>query len=267
MKTLLANLTLILVAIVVASGSALAQEDAIEIMKQSHLTYYYAADDGAATVTMTITDKRGKERVKEFIMLRMDEEEGGKQKYYTYFKKPSDISRLTFMVHKIPDGNDLRWIYVPSVDLIKPLSADDKNSSFVGSHFSYEDVSGRHWSEDEHKLLGDSTIDDAPVWIIESVPKDSYKGFARKMSYVDQKNYLPLMERYFSKKDRPIRLFRAEKIEEVDGILTMTVRSIENLKKGGKTVIAFDNIEYNVGMDQSIFTERYLKNPPRKYIK
>ena len=99
------------------------------------------------------------ERVREFVMLRIDNEDGGDQKYYTYFKRPSDVSRLTFMVHKNTGGNDARWIYVPSVDLIKPISADDKNSSFVGSDFSYEDVSGRHWTEDTHTLTGAQRAD------------------------------------------------------------------------------------------------------------
>ena len=135
--------TTLLLGVLLAATSVLAQS-ADELMKKSHMAYYYAADDGVAEVTMRIVSKRGKERVKEFVMLRLDEEEGGSQKYYTYFRKPSDISRLTFMVHKSPLSNDQRWIYVPSVDLVKPISADDKNSSFVGSHFSYEDVSGRH---------------------------------------------------------------------------------------------------------------------------
>jgi outer membrane lipoprotein-sorting protein len=267
MNTNKKTLTLIVVALASLASVSVAAQDAAEIMKNSHLAYYYAANDGVAEVNMTITDKRGKERSKEFVMLRMDEEDGGAQKYYTYFRKPSDVSRLTFMVHKVPDGNDMRWIYVPSVDLVKPISADDKNSSFVGSHFSYEDVSGRHWSEDDHELLGDSTVGESAVWVIQSTPKESYKGFARKLTYVAQDTYLPLMERYFDKKDKPLRVFQAEKIEEVDGIVTMTARSMEDVKKGGKTLIEFSAIDYDTGLDASIFTERYLKNPPRKYIK
>lgn len=268
MKKLIINLVLILMPLgMVAMSDALAQ-DATEIMKKSHLAYYYAADDGSAEVTMTIMDKRGKERTKEFTMLRMDEEEGGNQKYYTYFRKPADVARLTFMVHKTADGNDARWIYVPSVDLIKPISADDKNSSFVGSHFSYEDVSGRHWNEDNHKLLSDSTISGAAVWVIESIPKNIDKDdMTKKISYISQENYLPHMERYYDKKGKLERVFRADKIEDIDGIMTMTARSMEDVKKGGMTKIEFSNIEYNVGLDNSIFTERYLKNPPRQYIK
>jgi len=267
MNNAMKTLTLMLVALAMVASAGVAAQDATEIMKKSHLAYYYAADNGVAEVIMTIADKRGKERTKEFVMLRLDEEDGGPQKYYTYFRKPSDISRLTFMVHKVPDGNDMRWIYIPSIDLIKPISADDKNSSFVGSHFSYEDVSGRHWSEDNHELLGDSTIGESKVWVVQSTPKEKYKGFARKLSYVAQDTYLPLMERYFDKKDKPLRIFRAEKIEEIDGIMTITVRSMENVKKGGKTTIVFSGIDYDTGLDGSIFTERYLKNPPRKYIK
>ncbi len=266
MNKMMKTLVLTLVGLLLF-GSAVMAEDATEIMKKSHLEYYYAGDDGVANVIMTITSKRGKERTKEFVMLRMDEEEGGKQYYYTYFQKPSDVARLTFMVHKNPDGNDSRWIYVPSVDLIKPISADDKNSSFVGSNFTYEDVSGRHWSEDTHKLLADSTIGDRPVYVIESTPVKPYKGFSKKLSYIDKENYLPLLERYYDKKGKLDRVFRADKIEDVDGITTMTARSMENVKKGGKTTIVFSGIKYNVGLTKDIFTERYLKNPPREFIK
>lgn len=260
--TMLAALLLTLVSI----GSA--QEDANEIMKKSHINYYYAGNDGVAEVNMTIVDKRGKERVREFTMLRLDNEDGGNQKYYTYFKKPSDVARLTFMVHKNADGNDARWIYVPSVDLIKPISADDKNSSFVGSDFTYEDVSGRHWNEDNHTTKGEADLDGKPVWLIESTPKDEgYSGFARRLSYIDKATYLPLKEEYFDEKGAMTRIFLAEKIDTISGIVTVTVRSMQDLKQDRKTTVTFSSIQYDQGLNDDIFTERYLKNPPRKFIK
>lgn len=245
-----------------------AAEDAVEIMKKSHMTYYYAGDDGVADVTMTIVDKRGKERVREFTMLRIDLAEGGAQKYFTYFKKPSDVSRMTFMVWKNPESSDDRWLYVPAVDLIKRISADDKNSSFVGSHFSYEDVSGRHWTEDNHSLLSNNEIiGEQAAYLISSQSKDDSKGFAEKKSWIDKENYLPLREEYYDDKGNLIRVFTSDSIETVDGIVTVTQRSMEDTKKGGKTIISFDNISYNQEIGDDIFTERYLKTPPRKFIK
>ena len=249
------------------AGAAVQAQDATELMKASHLAFYYAGDDGKSEVIMRIVDKKGKERIKEFTMLRLDIEDGGDQKYYTYFKKPSDVSRLTFMVHKAAESNDKRWIYVPSVDLIKPISADDKNSSFVGSDFSYEDVSGRHWTEDNHTLIGDSTLDGTEVYVIQSVPKKAYKAFARKVSYINKANMLPVKEEYFNKKDKLVKIMRAEKIEVVDGITTITSRSMEDVKKKRKTTVEFSRINYNVGLTDDIFTERYLKTPPRQFVK
>lgn len=259
--------TALALALLMSFGSGLMAQDAVELMKKSHLAYFYAADDGVSEVRMVMVDKRGKERIREFTMLRLDLEEGGNQKYYTYFKKPSDISRMTFMVHKTAEGNDARWIYIPAVDLIKPISADDKNSSFVGSDFTYEDVSGRHWTEDNHSLLEETELDGRAVYKIESIPREAYKGFAKKISYIDKENFMPLKEEYFDKKGKQTRRFTAEKIEEIDGITTITVRRMDNLKKKSYTTVSFASIEYNVGLKEDIFTERFLKNPPRKYIK
>jgi hypothetical protein len=266
-KNLIPVLVLVAVSMIAHNISA-SEGEAVEIMKKSHLAYYYAGDDGSVEVSMRLIDKKGKERNREFSMLRIDIDEGGNQKYYTYLRKPSDVSRLSFMVHKAVGGNDKRWIYVPAVDLVKPISADDKNSSFVGSDFSYEDVSGRHWTEDKHTLLPiDTAIGEKAVYVIESIPLEPYKGFAKKISYIDKNSDLPLLENYFDKKDKMIRTFRADKIETIDGIMTVTTRSMENLKKGSKTIVEFKNINYNIGLDENVFTERYLKNPPRKYIK
>jgi outer membrane lipoprotein-sorting protein len=269
MKTLSILLMLSLTGLLLVA-SAGAQEktmSAEQIMKKSHLAYYYAGDDGVAEVKMALIDKNGKERDREFTMLRLDVEEGGAQKYYTYFRRPSDVARLTFMVHKDPASNDLRWIYIPAVDLVKPISADDKNSSFVGSDFSYEDVSGRHWTEDNHTLKGEEVLDGKPVYVIESIPKEGDDSFARKVSYIDKASFLPLKEEYYDKKGELARVFTADKIEDVDGILTVTQRTMQDVKKGSKTIVTFSQIKYNQGIDDNIFTERYLKNPPRKYIK
>ncbi len=266
MRKLIATIALALMSLFAYSKSVSAQ-DATEIMKKSHLAYYYAGNDGVAEVTMKLFDKNGGQRVREFTMLRLDKEDGGDQKYYTYFKKPSDVSRMTFMVYKTGKGSDQRWIYVPSIDLVKPISADDKNSSFVGSDFSYEDVSGRHWTEDTHKLMPESQVDGKAVYVIESIPLKPYKGFARRLSYIDKETFLPLKEEYFDEKGEMTRRLHADKIEVISGIPTVTTRTMENLKKGSKTTVEFTGITYNVGLKDDIFTERYLKTPPHEYIK
>lgn len=240
-------------------------QDATEIMKTAHLNMYYPADDGSAEVRMVITDKRGKTREREFTILRKDFVEGGEQRYYVYFHAPNDVRRTTFMAWKNPDGDDSRWIYVPALDLVKPLSANDKKSSFVGSDFAYEDVSGRHWSDDAHSYLGEEVLGDWSTWKIESTPNDK-DYFEKKVSWVDQATNLVVREEYFDKKGELLKLFEVLLIEDVDGILTATHRKMSTPRKENTTEITFTNSRYDIGIGEEIYSERYLKSPPSEYI-
>jgi len=103
MKGMTKPLVLLMVGLSWLGSTVSAQQTADEIMKKSHMAYYYAGDDGVAEVTMTLVSKSGKEREREFTMLRLDNEDGGNQMYYTYFKKPSDVAR-TSGVNPIPPG-------------------------------------------------------------------------------------------------------------------------------------------------------------------
>ena len=258
-----ATLTLI-VALGLAAVPAAAQ-DATELMKSAHLKMYYPGDDGSANVAMVITDKRGKTREREFTILRKDFVEGGEQRYYVYFHAPNDVRRTTFMAWKNPDGDDSRWIFVPALDLVKPLSANDKKSSFVGSDFAYEDVSGRHWSEDSHTMLGEEALGDRQTTKIESVPKDD-DYFAKKLSWIDQESGLVVREEYYDGKGEVLKVFEVLKIEDVDGIATATERKMSTPRKENSTVITFSDPHYDVGISEDIFSERYLKSPPSQYI-
>ena len=106
-----------------------------EIVNRANLAAYYAGNDGRAEVMMTITDAQGRARKREFVILRHDVVDGGQQQFYVYFKKPSDVRKMVFMVHKYIDKDDDRWLYLPALDLVKRIAASDRRTSFVGSHF------------------------------------------------------------------------------------------------------------------------------------
>ena len=75
-------------------------------------------------------------------------EAGGEQKFFMYFFQPADVKDMTFMVYKYPAKDDDRWLFVPAINMVRRIAAQDKTSSFVGSDFTYEDVSGRDLHDD-----------------------------------------------------------------------------------------------------------------------
>ncbi len=232
-----------------------------EIVHRANLASYYGGDDGKAKVKMTITDSQGRKRIREFIILRRDETDGGDQKFYVYFRKPSDVRKMVFMVHKHVNGDDDRWLYLPKLDLVKRIAASDKRTSFVGSNFFYEDVSGRGENEDTHKLVQET--DDH--YVIENVPKDpATVEFASYKVWIRKKDFMPEKAEYTDKQGRVYRVVEALEIKEIQGIPTVTKSRVRDLNSGGETVSEFTGIRYNIGLKGSIFTERYLRRPPRE---
>ncbi|KCZ98437.1 MAG: outer membrane lipoprotein-sorting protein [Hyphomonas sp.] len=143
-------------ALLVAQTVHAQNTDATDIARQAEHTAAYQGDDGRARVAMAIVDKQGRTRTREVTIMRrdglIDDGETGDQRFFVYFHAPSDVRGTVFMVWKHPVRDDDRWLYLPALDLVRRIAAGDERSSFVGSDFFYEDVSGRTAEEDTHIL-------------------------------------------------------------------------------------------------------------------
>ncbi|HQP10808.1 MAG TPA: outer membrane lipoprotein-sorting protein [Candidatus Omnitrophota bacterium] len=235
-----------------------------EIVEKANIASYYAGPDGTADVNMVITDAQGRERTRKFRILRMTQEQGGPQKFYVYFFEPADVANMVFMVWKNVGADDDRWLYLPALDLVRRIAASDKRSSFVGSHFVYEDVSGRGIVADTHELV--ETADQ--YYKIKSTPKEE-KGveFKYYFLWVDKSNFIPVKAEYYNKADQLIRTVEALKVEMIDDYPTVTQSVATDLERGGKTTMNFSNVRYDIGLTEDIFTERYLRQAPTEWIK
>jgi outer membrane lipoprotein-sorting protein len=261
MKTpLLFSGFVILITFIWTSSPAAEVPDVQEIVDRANKAAYYAGGDGKAKVSMTITDAQGRVRNREFIILRKDVNDGGEQKFYVYFRKPGDVRKMVFMVHKKIGGDDDRWLYLPALDLVKRIAASDKRTSFVGSHFLYEDVSGRSILEDDHTLV--ETDDN--YFVLNNVPKDpSTVEFASYKIRIDRRTFMPVKAEYIDKDGRTYRVVEALEVKEIQGYPTVVKSRVRDLVNGGETVSVFTDVEYDIGL-KDIFTERYLRRAPRE---
>ena len=257
-KTFTAMMTLFVLGLSVHAEESPSVDEIIDLANK---VAYYSGDDGRSKVKMTITDSQGRAREREFNILRHDVSDGGEQHFYVYFRKPNDVRKMDFLVHKSIDRDDDRWLYLPALDLVKRIAASDKRTSFVGSHFFYEDVSGRGVAEDSHEIV---EVTDAH-FVIKNIPKDSGNvEFSSYTVWVDKNNYLPMKAEYVDKSGNKYREVEALDVMEIQGFPTVTKSRVRDIANGGETVSEFTEIEYNIGLDEKIFTERYLRRPPRE---
>ncbi len=248
-----------------------------EIVDRTNRAAYYKGKDGRAEVSMTITDKQGRKRTRAFIILRRDEPapegqaEGDAdsfckdQKYYVYFQRPADVNKMVFMVWKhVDERPDDRWLYMPGLDLVKRIAATDKRTSFVGSDFFYEDVSGRSIDADRHELV-ETTKN---YYVLKNTPKkpDEVEFSFFKM-WIHKKTFLAVKTEYYDKEGKKLRVYEALGVEKIQGYHTVVKSRMKDLRTGGETTLEYRGVKYDVDLPDEIFTERFLRRAPRKHLK
>lgn len=239
------------------------------IVKKANLVSYYQANNGKAQILMKVYPKGdGKPIKKLFYMLRLDQVEGGEQMFFTYFVRPADIKRTTFLVHKKINEDDYRRLYIPASDKVLAIAGSRKQDPFMGSDFSYEDVSGRHPSKDNHKLLGEEKLNNKNVYVTESIPKTKEK-ISKIKAWIDKVSFIPLKVEYYNQDGKVYRIYSSDKIQKIGGYETITKRTMLSPLEGTKTIMLVNpkKVEFNIDMKKSLFTERALKNPPMKFFK
>ncbi|MBF0289092.1 MAG: outer membrane lipoprotein-sorting protein [SAR324 cluster bacterium] len=274
MKTLL---SVLLTLLLVAPSFATADESADEIMKKAHLNSYYAGDDGRSMMAMLVYAKgQDKPLQKMFTILKKDLEEGGPQKFFIYFHQPTDIKKTTFLVHKYVDQDDYRRLYIPASDKVIPIAGSRKQDPFMGSDYSYEDISGRHFSKDQHKIAGEESITiqekqesvTYQTYAMESVPKEKEEKIAKIKSWIDKKTYTPIQVEFINHDGKVYKRYQSYDIQPIDGFPTIMRRVMESPLEGTHTVILLHpkKTNYNLGIPEDIFTDRSLRNPPMQYL-
>lgn len=246
-------------------GTASAISVAEVVAKANHAAYYQGRD-GKAKVQMSITDAQGRERHREFVILRydVDDQKDTEQKMYVYFNRPADVNKTVFMVWKHPGKDDDRWLYLPALDLVKRIAASDERTSFVGSHFFYEDVSGRNPEEDNHELLEETKN----YYVLKSTPKEKDNvEFAYYKNWIHKTTFIPVKTEFYDKNEKLYRTYEALKVETIDDFPTVTQSRMSDTHIGGQTTMTYRSVKYNIGLPGNIFTERYLRNAPRKYLR
>ncbi len=259
-----------LAAVLTAAGQELTVE---QIVERANRVAYYQGRDGRAQVSMTIVDGQGRKRHREMTILRRDEPapDGkdddqfcGDQQFYVYFHRPADVNKMAFLVWKHLDKDDDRWLYLPALDLVKRISSADKRTSFVGSDFFYEDVSGRHIADDKHEVAKTTKN----YYVLKHTPKDPKSvEFAYYTTWIHRGTFVVVKTEYYDAQGKKYREYAAEAVETIDGFPTVTKARMSDLRTGGYTILEYKKVKYNVGLPKEIFTERYLRKAPRKYLR
>lgn len=228
-----------------------------------------ARDDGdnlVATLQYELIDRDGHKRFKTTRLFSKDR--GRDTLKLSFFTAPADVKGAGFLTHdyREPDRDDDQWLYLPELKKIKRIASSDKSSSFMGTDFSYADMTNRVLDEWSYKYLKDMEVRGHKCWLVEALPAsrqvEERYGYTKSVLFVRQDNFVVVRAVHWVKDGRKLKYLDVPALEQVDGVWTSTqliMRTVKAEKTLHTTVITWQDIKYNQPLDLSMFKPPVLE--------
>lgn len=201
---------------------------------------------------------------------------GFSYKELTAITYPTEVKGLAILVWSYisPYKDQQVWLWLPTLKKVRKISASQDDDAFMGSDFTVEEVSTRRFEDEAYRLIGEKRFsgykfkykdeilfEGRDCFVIEARPKKAHWYYDKRIVWVDKKTGGHIYEEYFDKRGRLFKkIFRKWELIKVGDKLypTQTVLEVEDLRIHHRTVILMEDIKYDQGLGESLFTVKTL---------
>ena len=183
----------------------------------------------------------------------------GQSRSVLRFTQPAEVKGVALLVVNHPDRASDQWMWTPAIERDRRIALQDRSTRFFGTDFSFEDLEERDVDQYDYTLAGDENVDGVACWKIQSQPKEAKSSqYTKSIVWVRKDNYaFARIENYI--KDQVVRRLVYSNIENVQGIWTARRLEMSDLRRGSRTRLTLDKLQYNVPMTEDDFTLQAIR--------
>ncbi len=202
------------------------------------------------TIRMTLTDRRGRVREREAVVLKYSTEQSRATRIS--YQAPKSVRGVTFLSRDAKDvGREERWLYLPATRKARRIPASDRGDYFLGTDFTYEDVqSDLKFDVDDYRFeyVSGQRRDGAEVHEIQGRPVTPAAarelGYGRFEARVDGESWMPMEIRFFDLKGALLKTIFVRDVRRVDAIWTAHEVEAVNHQTGHSTRFDYHSVAY-----------------------
>ncbi|MCB9488180.1 MAG: outer membrane lipoprotein-sorting protein [Deltaproteobacteria bacterium] len=214
-----------------------------------------------AELKMVLVSSSGQKR--ERTLRSRAKESGDLSKTVITFEEPADVRGTKFLVIENEGRDDDQMLYLPALKKTRRIASSQRSGSFMGSDFSYADLSTRDSDEGKHTRLADEAIDGVEFYVVETVPTDADSEYSRVKYWVRKDNFVVTKGEFYEKgaSDKLLKIMTGDKFEEYKpGKWMAREITMKNVQKGTATEVQVVKYKVDAAVDDDYFTERFLKD-------
>jgi len=196
-------------------------------------------DNSTSKMTMILIDKNGKKRIRN---LKTHVKEKGEDKLkLMFFLTPADVKNTAFLTYDYEDSSkdDDQWLYLPALQKVKRIASSDKSSSFMGSDFTYSDMTSRNVADYNYKIMKEKKVGGHMTWQMLVTPKSEKTveetGYTKSIVFVRQDNFVIIQALNYIKAGKKLKYMQVKGLKLIDGIWTAT--EMQMITKKGKKML------------------------------
>lgn len=159
-------------------------------------------------------------------------------------------------------GNEV-WNWVPRIERTIKLPRSMMSQSWMGSDFTNNDLVQEVSIIDDydHRIVKDSTVEGRSCWKIELIPhEDAAVVWGKIYAWIDKADYLTLRNEFYDEDGYLINVMQSSNIQKMGGRTFATkLEMIPVEEEGHKTVLQYQNIQFDVAMDDDFFSVQNMK--------
>jgi len=241
-----------------ALAAVVSAQDAASIVEQSRNRI--KADTVSTRSRMIITAKNG--TATERVMDQYSKKDAqGNARTVVVFQDPASVRGSRFLTIENSGKEKDQWIFLPSLGKIRRIAASEGSGSFMGSDFSYDDISStdRKTDQDNHKILRTEKFNGKDCYVIESSSKDANYQYSKMIQWIDVTSLVIYKIELYDRRGTQVKLLEITEYREVQGRLAPYVTKMTTLADGTSTSINVVNLKYDDPIPEGVFTTRFLE--------
>ena len=170
------------------------------------------------------------------------------------FVEPKEVRGLALLNWNwIDEANNDQWLYIPKLRKVKRIKRSESSRKFQGTEFTYGDILYRDIKYDNFKFYKRDVYFGNKCILLKKSSKNS------EILWVDEKNYLIRKIEYFNTDGIKHRILEMPEYVKNNIYWTPVKQIMRNLDNGNSTTMEVLSIEYDQGLNDSSFSEKYLK--------
>ena len=234
----------------------LARGDAVITAVDQHENGY---ENLQSNVTMILENAKGQRRERHLDVYTLELTPLGDRRKFI-FNRPADINGTAILVHSNVIKNDDHWIYLPAFNRVKRIASSNKSTPFVGSEYSYEDLSSQEKEKYVNRYIGEAMVDGQACDVVERTPDFPHSAYSKLLAYIDIKDHRYRKVEYFDKKGQHMKTQHLKEYQLFEDRYWLPTETVMiNHETDKTTSMLWDDIQLKQGHKDKQFTTAALK--------